>query len=155
LREIAVTMAQSPFNARWRVVASVNIIEHIKAIHCSPEFVDNMAKLVATVGHDPDAVVAELKVDDKAGTFQFTVVYKNVLNYDSGLLPFGKVQSKAYIHGRPVELIMFKKSENELLMYRKSDEYWLDMTFLVEDDLLLLTMTGNGVSAKEYYKRIK
>jgi len=148
-------MDKPQFVGKWRAYGCVNTMPHINAIHCNPEFNGKIEKLIATLGKDPDAITGEIIMDEKAETFQFTVVYKNVLNYDSGVLQFGKpVKQDAFIHGRPVEVVMFKKSENVLLMYRKSDDYWLDMTFTVEEDLLVLEMTGNGVTSKEYYRRM-
>jgi len=164
-------MASKPFKGKFYGAASVNTTAHLTAIKCDENFVKRMTGLVPRLGlempeyraqgMDPYVVVAEFHLDKEAGTFQLSAKYTygidNPYNfkYDSGPVPFNKVvKDNSFIHGRPVEMILFKISDTEILMYRRCDDYWLDTTFRLLEDMVILDMMGNGVSSIEYYKRM-
>lgn len=141
------------FNGKWRLVSSENGEAFFNANNASEEYKTALRSLWAEHKTNPDIYQEELKVDKAAGTIQRIVYLKGAVQKDSGPVQFNQ-ERDGKAHGNPAKITVTLDSDTKITRKEVGSNFNSTAVVEVSGDELTLTMTGNGVTAKEKYARV-
>jgi hypothetical protein len=144
----------SPFTGKWTMTSVDNMGPYLTATHATEEYRTRMMKVMEKVGVTPDMCCLDLTLDKTTASFHLHFHMKGEKDFDTGFIPLNTETELNWMDGRPVKMLLTMHTDNILMMHKKGKSYTTETTMTVIGSNMTMTMTCEGVTCTERYKKM-